>query len=445
MKTSIKPVFDFSDCDSSIVLQEGTVRISVKGKIYSGTGRVQLDFRPTPHIYYHADFTGIDAIVSMTILGDFGSVKFFEFDGKNIAGFLITMGGDQRKEELSLLWCPRSTPTHGIGNEISVANHMIFHLINFPEYLSAHNFVFEPSEEQRLRINFIDLNYDTWHIKISSLIETGDRVNRLKTQGGFALTHTASANRIDDCAFTAEQAENALFMLRSFLSFAKGCCCDPVCPVGFDSANIPVWSTWDAPSEQWISVRSWFGRHSPEQLESLFPLFASRWSNKQWKSALHEIVYWYVSSNSGKGIDAGIILTQAALERLSFEFSVQDRKLILTNGFTALWASDKFRLLFSSLSIPLEIPAECPELLKMAKKHSWADAPHALTEVRNSLVHPEHKKRGQFDEVMYEAWNLGLWYLEMSILAVCGYSGTYANRLKRGWEGQAEPVPWTKP
>ena len=71
--------------------------------------------------------------------------------------------------------------------------------------------------------------------------------------------------------------------------------------------------------------------------------------------------------------------------------------------------------------------------------------PHALTEIRNTLVHPEHKKRGQFRKAYFEAWNLGLWYLEMSILAVCKYQGTYGNRLKSGrYIGQVEEVPWNK-
>lgn len=43
----------------------------------------------------------------------------------------------------------------------------------------------------------------------------------------------------------------------------------------------------------------------------------------------------------------------------------------------------------------------------------------------------------------HEAWNLGLWYLEMGILAVCGYSGTYGNRLKQRWIGQSENVAWS--
>jgi hypothetical protein len=95
------------------------------------------------------------------------------------------------------------------------------------------------------------------------------------------------------------------------------------------------------------------------------------------------------------------------------------------------------------LNIQLDIPPETPKLLALANKSNWLDAPRALTEIRNSLVHPDHKNYGQLDKTYYEAWHLGLWYLEMGILAACGYKGTYGNRLKkRRWVGQVENVPW---
>ena len=168
-----------------------------------------------------------------------------------------------------------------------------------------------------------------------------------------------------------------------------------------------------------------------------------RYGNDDWRETLHEVIYWYLNANySTRGIDAGIILTQAAIERLSYEFSVKDKRLLTVNGFKDLWASDKFRLLFSSLNIPLDIPSETSELQQLAGRIDWLDAPHALSEIRNSLVHPEHKRRGQFKSAYYEAWNLGLWYLEMGILAICGYVETYGNRLKQRWVGQVENVPW---
>jgi len=170
------------------------------------------------------------------------------------------------------------------------------------------------------------------------------------------------------------------------------------------------------------------------------------WQDESWQTAFRDVIYWYLNSNfSPRGIDAGIILTQAAIERLSFEYSVRSKKLRTMEDFKNLRASDKFRLFFSSLDIPNEVPSNLSTLQELSRQFNWLDAPHAFTEVRNSLVHPEHKSRGKTDKAIFEAWNLGLWYLEMSILRLCGYEGTYSNRLHLGkWIGEVEEVPWKK-
>ena len=166
-----------------------------------------------------------------------------------------------------------------------------------------------------------------------------------------------------------------------------------------------------------------------------------------WNDALEEAIYWYLNANeSSRGIDAGIILTQTALERLAYTYAVQDKGMLSKKGFTDLWASDKLRVFFSSIGIPNVIPAECTELLQLVDDRSnnlkWEDLPYALTDIRNSLVHPDKKNRDQYKEGYYDAWRSGLWLLELAILAVCGYQGTYSNRITTRREGQSKPVPW---
>jgi len=44
----------------------------------------------------------------------------------------------------------------------------------------------------------------------------------------------------------------------------------------------------------------------------------------------------------------------------------------------------------------------------------------AMGEIRNSIVHSNSKRRKEFNDAMYETWNLGLWYLELSLLKLVG-------------------------
>ncbi|MBI4830973.1 MAG: hypothetical protein HY801_05345 [Candidatus Lindowbacteria bacterium] len=121
---------------------------------------------------------------------------------------------------------------------------------------------------------------------------------------------------------------------------------------------------------------SWFDPNHCEELVNLFPGFLAKWQDVNWHEALREAIYWYLNANyTPRGIDAGIILSQAAIERLSYSYSVENNKLISSKGFKDLWASDKLRLLFSSLGLPLEIPPLLTKLSDLAKKCSWIDAP----------------------------------------------------------------------
>ena len=169
-------------------------------------------------------------------------------------------------------------------------------------------------------------------------------------------------------------------------------------------------------------------------LSEVFPGFVSLWNDSTWKVPLWEAVYWYIQANGQNYksaiTDAGIILAQTALELLAWTHCVQHRRMVSARAFErggGLRAADKLRLLATSLDVPLDIP---PHLLALNAKpgEKWHDAMHAITDVRNALVHPPAKTVLPKDSYL-EAWNLSLWYLEMVLLRLCGHMGKYSNRL----------------
>ena len=320
---------------------------------------------------------------------------------------------------------------------------LVFHLFNFVN-LSGTRSSKEENETSCHHPEHVDLICDEWDIELKSMSSTGDNIKTLENEGGYRLTHIGGIKKADGTAFSGKDADDCLKDLEFFLSFAKGGWCNPVCAVGFDADEKPVWESWSSPREPWHSPLSWFNPVDGSQLVTLFPGFMNTLTNNDGlREALREAIYWYLNTNnSSSRKDAGIILTQAGIERLSYEYSVKVKQLCSEGRYKKLWASDKFRLLFCFMKIPPHIPDETPELQRLADEFGWKeDAPRALTEVRNSLVHPGKRHR-KFKKAHFEAWNLGLWYLEMSILAVCGYSGTYHNRLKHRSAERIENVPW---
>jgi hypothetical protein len=441
----LEPAFDFTTNESSIVLHKDSASVCINGNTYTGDGEARLDLLPRAGIHLYGYFKGVIAKDAMEAHIGQREITSFSINGRKIEGFRVSSSGDLPSQEFNIKWCPKSEPIIGVGDGLTEMKRVVFHVFNFVDLLGTRHST-EQNGTSIHAIQHVDLICDEWKVDLKSLLSTPQNIKALKEEGGYRLTHIGGIQRPGGTPIVGNDVDKCLHALRYALSLAKGGWCEPICAVGFDASGNRVWESWSSPREPWHNPFCWFDPHSELQLATMFSSFMKIWADDEWREALHEVIYWYLNANfSSRGIDAGIILTQAAIERLSFQFAVKDRRLVTVEGFKNLWASDKFRLLFSSLKIPLDIPTETPELQDLAhnQKMKWLDAPQALTEIRNSLVHPEHKKRGQLGSAYYEAWNLGLWYLEMGILAICGYSGTYGNRLKQRWVGQVENVPWS--
>lgn len=440
---SFEPAYDFASDKADVSLGAGVAEIRLDGKLLQGAGEVRLQYVPRAHICFDGKFAFTPAEEMNVRFGQ--SDISFVFQGHEVKGFPAVVGdGPNFQEFLTLKWRPSADSVPCAGDETTQIKRLVFHLFNFVPFIGLRRSL-EANGGVQCATEYIELDSDRWGASIKSLAGTSEGFKALKAEGGYRLTHVGCIENKDDGSFPAAEAKQRLDLITYLLSFAKGGWCHPVCPVGFNAAGERVWGNWSSPSAAWRTLHSWFDPHNSEQLADLFSGFSRRYKDDDSRATLREVIYWYLNANqSSRGIDAGIVLTQAAIERLSFHYAVRERRLITAEGFKKLWASDKSRLLLSSLDIPIEIPHETEQLRKLALKLKWLDAPHALSEIRNSLVHPEHKHRDRFPDAYYDAWNLGLWQLEMAILAICGYSGTYGNRLKERWVGQVEPVPWCR-
>ncbi len=152
--------------------------------------------------------------------------------------------------------------------------------------------------------------------------------------------------------------------LSYFLSFALGRWVGVDLIVGIDASGKQVYEEWGVgrtAEGQWNSLISWFDARNAELLPQVFPGFAKLWYTDVWSPALAHTLYWYVAAcegGTGRGNDAGLILAQTALELVAWTYCVQDRKMVSSRAFKrgGLIASDKFRLLASTLDIPTTIP-----------------------------------------------------------------------------------------
>lgn len=126
--------------------------------------------------------------------------------------------------------------------------------------------------------------------------------------------------------------------------------------------------------------------------------------------------------------DIGIVLAQTAIERLAHEHVINQEKLLSFIGFDKLSAPERIRLLCGSLKIPIGIPVIYKNLAKVVNAKEHHSGPEAIAKVRNSIVHPEERRRKELAQAHYETWLLSLFYLEAAILRIAG-SGLPPHRL----------------
>ncbi|QOJ31138.1 MAG: hypothetical protein HRU81_02890 [Gammaproteobacteria bacterium] len=439
----VRPIYGFFSAPDPVVLLRGEAEVRMGDDSFSGEADLLLRFVSAPRVLFHAN-TSITVERKFHFFCDDSIEVSFLFKDQKIDGFRgrWRAGADG----LEIDWYPESEPVVlcDMRQQTSVA--AIFHLFNFPDFGGGQH---QQAAPQGCAL--LVLESEDWKISLQGLPEnaTGQAWERIKNEGGCFLTHVVKMERKDGESFSGEDAQEQCSLLASFLSFVKGSRCWPVCGVGLDAAGVTSWRTFASPH----AVRppcSWFTPCKASQAELLFPLFAKRWQqSEEWRNCLRSAIYWYLQANTRGGspsIDAAIILAQSALERLAYHSLVVDRKMISGKGFDDLRASDRLRMLFSVCGIPNEITDAAPDIRQangsFKKESKWMDAPHAITDIRNSLVHPVSKK--EMHDCYEDAWKLSLWYLELSVLALCGYDNTYTNRLTARYETDSESVPWGK-
>ena len=181
----------------------------------------------------------------------------------------------------------------------------------------------------------------------------------------------------------SRQVPPLMELLRLFLSFARGANCGLTLVVGMNDKGQRVWETWSAsrPSP-WSGERSWFDHDHGMTLAELFPGFYRR----LWKAPGHDplkmALQWYLLSNEIRSLEGGIVLNQAALERLSQELVEAQG-----NRKEGLWIADALK----KASICVDIPPQLQNLRKFMKRRSFANGPRTLVEIRNDLIHSNMK------------------------------------------------------
>ena len=222
----------------------------------------------------------------------------------------------------------------------------------------------------------------------------------------------------------------------------------PTC--GIDTENRVVWLETGAPRLRAGKPGvAWCPRHL---VASAIPTLAHGFaalSDEATVKILDRAIGHLLAAGGGEVLDIRIPMATAGLELISWSI-LQQRGWLDTDALSRLPAAARTRLLLQWAGIPVEIPDAFRALSARRSRVGRADwgGPEVLFNVRNALVHPPKRSDEpgwpHSDELL-ESWQLATWYLELTVLRVLGYNGSYWSRLRLGrWATDVEPVPWAR-
>ena len=445
----VLPAYQQVGLNAPIDFGNHAIELSVSGKAHRCAADVKLLFGRKADLRIALDTSDLDPSLVIQLSLDEswdGKVRFID-RGIDVDTFCIGGPGVQL--------VPRGSGFISTQTNKPLCK-ALAHLFNFPTFNDrvSGDYLLQTGSETAKgcrvcgRTRLVD---NGWCIDVVETEHAASSEAELKKAGGYALTHVVEIKREDDTAFVADELQDTLRRLQHFLSFATGRWVGLAFPVAYDEEGdiaFEEWGTRVACPDHWVAGHSWFDVNHGELLGEVFPGFCTLASLPGWRERLHEVLWWYAAANErGPTIttDMAIVLAQAALELLAWLHCVEAKGMVSKDAFkpSGLRASDKLRLLATSLGVPKEIPQELDKFAAIKPK-PFADAPHAISELRNATVHPD-PKRALPDGIWYQGWRLSMWYLDLIFLALCGHNGKYANRLSKRWVGQLESVPWAKP
>ncbi|MBX3302273.1 MAG: hypothetical protein KF693_08655 [Nitrospira sp.] len=296
------------------------------------------------------------------------------------------------------------------------------------------------------RLGRVLLEHDGWEIEIQEVPDARRVIEILNTNGGNGITHVGKVRRRSGKTFTIDVLRRTMRDLHLFLSFARGSWTPVMLPVGFDKQGSKVFKEWGVPlGEGWKSCMTWFDDHHGEALAHLYSGFVTLLHDQAMGDAVSQALYWYLRSNKaggGVGPDGGLILSQAALERLACAYLAKHN--LPTNGKMGEVLARACKDIGLSRSLPIPKSLRKLHNTNRSLKGKWRHGLHALVDIRNELVHPQNWLGRHRGKIIPEAWKLAQWYISLIILRLSGYNGQYSNRLCARWRGEVENVPWQR-
>ena len=287
---------------------------------------------------------------------------------------------------------------------------------------------------------------DGYEITIDLTEQHKEVAENVKANGGFGITNIGKVSKSDGTLLAMEDFETLSYSLQTFLGLCRGFWVGPVLPYA-EIDGIPFFLFSPSRLTAWQNAESWFPRLKPKEAGTVFNRFHQLLQDPGWGEGLRHATEWYVDANTADTSDSSIVKTQVGLELLAWLVLVDRYEIKSKTKYNRDGTAKNLADLLILLHIPIVYPVHLAHLRSVTTTWGAANGVDAIVKVRNRMTHSTSVKRRELATLgtmgKVEAKHLGLQYLELSLLAIVGYSGTYSDRTKFDRIlGQEQVVPW---
>lgn len=326
------------------------------------------------------------------------------------------------------------------------ADMVYFHVFNFRKIIGKHARTHEEHKGgSSIRQIF---RAKEFNIELYTPLLSEDEWAGVK-DSNYGLTHTGVLKCDDDFKLSKPIVFNILNRFGQFLSFLNGSYCFPK---GWIAQNIKEENIWinytNYITDKYPKCNSWLPQSFNDEIGILWAKFYEL--PKDEYEIVERIIDWYVQANVRRiDLQSAFISVQIAYEIL-FNYIVDIKKHVPAERKDSKCASSKIRVLLKFINLGNDMPQKYSEIFEeyLRKYPNYNDFPYLFADVRNSFTHADPFKKDGLKELkkyhLEALLNTGLCYLELLILKIFGYNGTYANRLSQKiWRPKNENiVPW---
>lgn len=423
--------------NQSIPVYSGIFNLNREGKTMLIDGSLVFEWFPTKQIRFNGNVLEsefpLDEIVKLE--------HTYELivDGLTV--------GDCRFSEITF---GENSAVHGVLNHYAIigdksipVSKIVFSIPNLREFFGDAVKISEYGIS-KARLSFVTEKYT---INIDHKKEHKELKEKLKLKGGYLVMHSGEIIKKDGEIHYSD-LYYLKYCLSSFLSFLNGRKTGIFFAQGIHEGEIKWTDYTPMQVDIFKSVHSWPCKLSIDGLNESWSKFLEIWKLKNEDDFLNSAIHWYLEANVDSIIDNSIVLTQIGLELIYNWFVVENKKMLIGKDAENISAANKIRLLLSQIGLQNYVPAHFTELNSYVNENNLPDGIDAFVQIRNSLVHSQEKRRKEFSKVdpkvLYQVYEIGLWYLELAIMRVIEFNGKYCFRCSDAkWTGQNEiNVPW---